>query len=68
MDINLGLEEIKEKSTSSYKRLVNVKAKDEASDSLMEKHSQIEGLHYIELKTRIIQDLTKMKWRLSCLR
>ena len=53
LDIGLGLDEIKEQSDFSFKRLVKIKTKEYAIDFLMkikERHSKMEKLDYIELK------------------
>ena len=53
LDIGLDLDEIKQKSDFSFKRLVKMKTKEYALDFLMkikEKHSKMEKLDYVELK------------------
>ena len=53
LDIGLDLDEIKQKSDFSFKRLVKIKTKEYALDFLMkikEKHSKMEKLDYVELK------------------
>ena len=52
MDINLSLEEIKKKSSNSFKRIVKVKTKEFTLNYLLgikERHSKMDDLHYGEL-------------------
>ena len=52
-DISLSIDEIKVKSQYSFKRLVKIKAKEYALDSLLtikNRHSKMDKLEYVELK------------------